>query len=105
MVLSIDPGELATHGAHVTAVADTADQAASAAAGMNLGGGAFGIMCAFMVPPLQLLSAPATGMLQAVAANVRAAGDTITAAAHMFEENDQELAAVSDRIRQELAAR
>ena len=103
-VVMIDPGRVAGHAGRVKQVADTADQAASAASGMDLGGGAFGVLCSFMVMPLSLLSAPAQAMLNAAASTVRGAGEGIGAAGALFETTDHDLATVFDQVRQELGS-
>jgi len=96
--LRIDPAGLSRHAAGVVSVADLADQARSAAAGMDLGGGAFGILCSFMVPPLQLVSTPAVGFLSAVAETLRYTGDALTSAAEGFADTEQQVTAGFERM-------
>jgi hypothetical protein len=95
--LLVDPAQMQTHAGRVGQVADLARQARQAAAGMNLGGGAFGIMCNFLVTPLQLLSAPAIGFLDRVAESVEATGEAFNTAAGMFDQAEADSVADIER--------
>lgn len=73
--IEIDSGLLRDQARAVTAAASGVDEARQAASSMNLTGGAFGVMCAFLVPPAMLLTDAASSMLtQASEMLVREAG-------------------------------
>lgn len=81
--LTIDTEVLLRHAARVDQVAADVGVAKDAAGSVNLGGGAFGLMCSFLVPPLDAVSnaarsalAAADGMVARSAREVRGmAGD------------------------------
>jgi hypothetical protein len=54
--IAVDFDVLTAHAARVEQVASAVGLGAQAASSLNLGGGAFGLMCAFMVPPIELVS-------------------------------------------------
>ena len=89
--LRIDPQGLAAHAARISNIADQADLARQAAVSMNLGGGAFGLMCAFLVPPLELISTPAEGFLGAIAEDVRAAANALSWSAQEFADTEKQI--------------
>jgi hypothetical protein len=88
---------MSVHADRVRQAADMADQARHAAAGMDLGGGAFGVMCSFLVPPLQLLSFPAISLLTQLAETVEAGGDAFQSAAEMFARNESDAVELIER--------
>jgi len=76
--ISIDFETIAYHAGRVDRVASDVALAQSAASSMNLGGGAFGLMCAFLVLPstivstaAQLALASAQGMVERSAREIR----------------------------------
>lgn len=69
--IAIDPDVLRAQAAKVEALAGDVAEAASAAGSVNVGGGAFGVMCAFLVPVIQ----PVT---TATAAAIRESGSLLT---------------------------
>ena len=52
MNVKVEPAVLRAHAAKVADISDGVASAKSASAATNLGGGAFGFLCSFMVPPL-----------------------------------------------------
>ena len=92
------PDGLRAHASRISGEAELAGQARSAAAGLDLGGGAFGILCNFLVLPLQALSAPAIGYLGGVAEALDACGTALTACADNFEQTEQDVASSFDKI-------
>lgn len=55
-LISIDPQLITAHAARVDQVASDVALARDAASSMKMGDGAFGILCAFMVPPATIVS-------------------------------------------------
>lgn len=79
--ISIDFDLLEQHARRVDLVASDVALAQDAASSINVGGGAFGLMCAFLVPPAALVSSLATsalasaqGMVERSARELRAVG-------------------------------
>lgn len=64
--ISVDPDVVVYHQGRVHRVADDVRVAVSAAQSMNVGGGAFGLMCSFLVPPAMLATGAATHALVSV---------------------------------------
>lgn len=54
--IAIDADVLNTHARKVSQLADEVSTAIDAVNSINLGGGAFGVLCAWMVPPAQIAS-------------------------------------------------
>jgi hypothetical protein len=54
--ITIDPDLITAHAARVDQVASDIEVARSAGGSTNMAGGAFGIMCAFLVPPASLVA-------------------------------------------------
>jgi hypothetical protein len=76
--IAVDGELIHAHAARVERVADDVAVARRAAAATNMGGGAFGVICAFLVPPASLAAtmaasaiAAAEGMLERSAREVR----------------------------------
>lgn len=63
-LIRVDPDRIMQHASRVEAAAGRIQTAVSAASSMNMSGGAFGLMCAFMVPAATLASSMARGALQ-----------------------------------------
>jgi len=59
--IDIDANVLGYHAGRVDQVAANVSTASAAVDSMNLGGGAFGLMCAFLVPPV-LVATTAAGL-------------------------------------------
>jgi hypothetical protein len=57
--IAIDADALRQHATAMRQVAADVQEAVEAARGIDLAGGAFGIMCSFLVPPAQLASTAA----------------------------------------------
>lgn len=81
-LISVQPEVLRRHAARVDSLTASVTQCMDAAASMNLGGGAFGIMCAFLVPPASAVSgiarssiSAAEGMLGRSATELRGLAD------------------------------
>lgn len=71
------------------AAAADVDQAVAAARSLNLAGGAFGAMCAFLVSPAMVVTASATGMIQQAEGLLERAGTQLRGAAGDAEATEQ----------------
>lgn len=81
-LIAVDTETVRRHAQRVGQVASDVRLAENAAGSMNVGGGAFGVMCAFLVPPAQIVSSIATG--------------AIAAAATMLEQSEEQLKGLAD---------
>ncbi len=84
--IAVDWGVLNAHAGRVRQVAADTRLACDAAASLNLGGGAFGIMCAFLVPPLSVVSSLAQHALNSAAAAVERSATEVAAMGGDFRE-------------------
>ena len=96
-LIRLDADRALQHATRVEATAARVSTAASAAGSMNMSGGAFGLMCSFLVPPATLASSLAR--------------DTLLSSQQLIERSARELrAAVADisageeRVMQDVAA-
>ena len=85
------------HAARVARVASDVRLAQDAAGSLNLGGGAFGVMCAFLVQPAQLVSQVAVGTISSVSALLGRAESELLGMVADFEAMEED---VSGRYRQ-----
>jgi hypothetical protein len=100
--ISVDFDIVSQHASRVERVAADIGVAQEAIGSVNLGGGAFGLMCSFMVPPVQIVSALASSavgaahdMVERSAREIRAAGKDLEA----FEEYaTSEFAALENEV-------
>lgn len=79
--IAIDADTLLAHRRRLEQIGAQVDVARDAAGSVHLGGGAFGLMCAFMVPPLQAVQDAAQSSIAQVASSLARAGSEIAAAA------------------------
>jgi hypothetical protein len=84
--ISVDADLISAQAARVELVASDVRVAVDAAGSTNMGGGAFGVVCAFLVPPAQLAAGMAAQaltaaeqMLQRSAAELRGVGSDLAA--------------------------
>jgi len=90
--ISIDTDLLRTHAARVDATADGIAEAVSAARSLNLADGAFGLLCAFMVPPIGMVAQVATTALDSAQNWVDTSASQVRAAATDFDTFERNLA-------------
>jgi hypothetical protein len=55
-VIAVDAELVVQHASRLGAVREGVAEAASAVGSVDLGGGAFGVLCSFLVPPAQLVA-------------------------------------------------
>ena len=83
-LIAVDTETVRRHAQRAAQIAADVRLAENAAGSMNVGGGAFGVMCAFLVPPAQAVSSIAAA--------------AITAAATMLEESEEQLRGLADDL-------
>lgn len=83
--IALDLDRLRQHAALVDSLVDDVSGALSVLKGDNLIPGAFGLMCAFLVPPSLAMSAAATGMLGADQSMLLRTAGELRATAQQFE--------------------
>lgn len=75
--IALDADVVGAHVTRVRAVAGDVGDAHAAAAGLALGGGAFGLMCALLVPPAQAATDAALGAVEQARALVERSADQL----------------------------
>lgn len=87
--IAIDSEMLSAHAGRVDAVASGVDLALSAASSINLGGGAFGLMCSFLVMPTMAVSAMAVNSISSAGEMVTRSAKEVRGMALDFERNEE----------------
>lgn len=82
--IAIDFDLLSAHAGRVDLVAADVRMAQEAANSTDIGGGAFGLMCSFMVPPVQLVATLARGTIAAAAGMIDRSAEEIRGVASDF---------------------
>ena len=88
-LIAVDTETVRRHAQRVGQIASDVRLAENAAGSMNVGGGAFGVMCAFLVPPAQLVSSIAIGAISAAATMLEQSEEQLTGLADDFDEGEQ----------------
>lgn len=101
-LIAVDPDTVRSHAQRVGQVASDVRLAENAAGSMNLGGGAFGVMCAFLVPPAQLVSSIAIGTISAAATMLEQSEEQLKGLADDFDEGEQRQLDTIDGLRASL---
>lgn len=83
--IAVDPSALLTEAGRIDHVAGRVDEARNAVDAMNLGGGAFGLMCSFLVSPAMLVTSVAANTMAETASMLRREADTLREIAREFE--------------------
>lgn len=91
-VIAIDVDTLRAHASRVATVQSDVAEAAAAVRSLDLAGGAFGILCAFLVPPAQIVAAIAESMIVAADSMLERTGDELRAIATHVEAQEREIA-------------
>lgn len=100
--IAIDFDVIGYHANRVDQVAADVAVAQSAAASINLGGGAFGLMCSFLVAPTSLVSTAAQLTLNAAHGMVERSAREIRAVGRDFAVLEQDIIAEIDDLQSEL---
>ena len=89
--IAVDFDTLRQHAKRVGMVEDGVRLAENAAGSLNLSGGAFGVMCSFLVTPATLVSGVAMSAISSSAGMLQRAQKEIRAVASEFEDLEQEI--------------
>ncbi|RLP80776.1 hypothetical protein D9V34_00750 [Mycetocola lacteus] len=84
--IALDMSMLRAHASRIDQVASDVGEAAAAARSMNVAGGAFGLMCSFLVPPALVA---VTSMERMLSASQRAIEHTATQLREIADEAEQ----------------
>jgi hypothetical protein len=88
--IRIDADTLQQHASAVEQLAAGAAEAVSAIGSITLSGGAFGLMCAWMIPPVAAVSAVVSSTISSGEDLISRTADEIRLAAGDFETQEQE---------------
>lgn len=88
-LIAVDTETVRRHAQRVGQIASDVRLAENAAGSMNVGGGAFGVMCAFLIPPAQLVSSIAIGAISAAATMLEQSEEQLKGLADDFDEGEQ----------------
>ncbi|WP_030142866.1 hypothetical protein [Mycetocola saprophilus] len=95
--IAIDMAMLRQHAGRVSQVGREVSEAASAAGSQNMGDGAFGVMCAFLVPPATMITDAITQTIRdAAQALDRTAAEVRQVAADVEQREDDIIAQIRD---------
>lgn len=97
-LIAVDTETIRRHAQRVGQVASDVRLAHDAAGSMNVGGGAFGVMCAFLVPPAQLVSSIAIGAIASAATMLEQSEEQLRGLADDFDEGEQRQIATIDGL-------
>lgn len=100
--IAIDPDLLRSHAARVDQVASDVAMAKDAAGSVDIGGGAFGVMCAFLVPPISMVSSVAQSTLSAAGSMVQRSAREVRGVAQDFEANEEAIEQQISSLRSQL---
>ena len=90
------------HAARVARVVSDVRMAQDAAGSLNLAGGAFGVMCSFLVPPAQLVSQVAVGTISSVSGLLSRAESEFLGMVSDFEAMEEDFSARYRRLHGEV---
>lgn len=88
-LIAVDTETVRQHAQRVARIAADVRLAENAAGSMNVGGGAFGVMCAFLAPPAQIVSSIAAGAITAAATMLEKSEEQLRGLADDFDEGEQ----------------
>ncbi|MDT0116618.1 type VII secretion target [Microbacterium sp. PRF11] len=94
--ISVDVELLHQHAGLVSQLASDANQALSAVQSVNLSGGAFGLLCSWMVPPVSMVSQAVGSTIQQGGEVIERSATQIRAAAEDFQRYEE---SVIDAVR------
>lgn len=96
--IEIDTGLLRQQARDVDEAGRRVDQARQAIASMNLTGGAFGMMCAFLVPPAVTMTFAASSMLSDASAMLSREASALRGTADDFDDLEDDIATSLERL-------
>jgi hypothetical protein len=101
-IIQIDTEALRSAAGQIETTAGAVDLSRDAATSLNLGGGAFGLMCAFLVPTAQTVSNAAVATMTQTAAMLRREAEALREVATDFDEHEENVSAtlrgISDSV-------
>ena len=100
--ITIDVDELTGHRRRLEQVGGQVDLARDAAGSTSLGGGAFGVLCSFLVAPLELVQGGAQGAIGQISSSIARAGTQLGAAAADLTAADQHAVDILTALQAEL---
>lgn len=89
MTLSVEVEQLRSHAARVDRVGDQIGEATAAVNSMDLNGGAFGVLCSFLVAPASLVTTAGASMIRDCEELMRRTKSQLEVFAKAVEEQDQ----------------
>ena len=101
-MIALDFDVARQHAARVARVGSDVRLAQDAAGSLNLGGGAFGLMCSFLVPPAQLVSQVAVGTISSVSALLGRAESELLGVVSDFEAMEHDFSTRYRRLHAEV---
>ena len=93
MSFHVDHEDLRAHARGVDEVAHSVSQAAATAAGVNLSGGAFGVLCGFLPPVLNTFAATSPSAIESAGNNLTYVAEAVRAMADDYRDSDEQIAA------------
>jgi len=91
--ITIDPDLITAHAARVEQVASDIQVALSAAGQTNMGGGAFGVMCSFLVAPATLVATMASSAISSAEDMVKRSATELKGVVDDFTQTEETLVA------------
>lgn len=96
--IRIDADLIQQHASRVERLTSDAAEAADAIRSINLSGGAFGVLCAWMVPPISVVSGVVSAAIEGGEDLIGRTATELRAALREFDEHEQSVIAVVRRI-------
>ncbi len=89
--IAIEASALRSQARHVDQIAGSVDYARDAVGQMNLGGGAFGLMCSFLVGPAMAVTALAAQTMAETASMLRREAEALRDTADDFDRYEEQV--------------
>jgi hypothetical protein len=100
--IAIDADVLRTQASKVEALAGDVAEAAAAAGTVNIGGGAFGLMCAFLVPVISPVTTATTGAIRASGELLERTGTELRGAVSDWDATEADIEAALKKLHRSL---
>jgi hypothetical protein len=96
--IAVDQDLIIAHAARVEVVASDVGVARDAAGATNMGGGAFGVLCAFLVPPATMAASMAQQAIQAAEGMLRRSATEVRGVATDMAAYEEAVGQVTDTL-------
>lgn len=96
--ISVDADLMLQHASRMQQLASDAAEAASAIQSVNIGGGAFGVLCAWMVPPVGIVSGAVAQHIDGAEGVLDKTGTEMRAVVSDFDGYEEAVVQVSQSI-------